>query len=111
MTNKGLVTLSFKKKKKLSLHLCKASTYDRELHAIYEAIQYFRDILEARGFTVYTDHKPLTTAFQQRPENTNPTQQRRLAFFCEYTTDIRHISGQDNKVAYMFSAFFRFDKD
>ncbi|GFW96335.1 hypothetical protein TNCV_1823681 [Trichonephila clavipes] len=36
------------------------SAYDRELLAIYSAIRHFRYMLEARNFTVFTDHKPLT---------------------------------------------------
>ncbi|GFT31626.1 retrovirus-related Pol polyprotein from transposon 17.6, partial [Trichonephila clavipes] len=39
------------------------SAYDRELLAIYSAIRHFRYMLEARDFTVFTDHKPLTYAF------------------------------------------------
>ncbi|GFU99518.1 hypothetical protein TNCV_784191, partial [Trichonephila clavipes] len=31
--------------------------YDRELLAIYSAIRHFRYMLEARDFTVFTDHK------------------------------------------------------
>ncbi|GFU34035.1 transposon Tf2-6 polyprotein [Trichonephila clavipes] len=42
------------------------SAYDRELLAIYWAIRYFRYMLEARTFTVFTDHKPLTYAFRQK---------------------------------------------
>ena len=41
------------------------STYDRELLAAYEGVKYFRYILEGREFVIYTDHKPLTFAFQQ----------------------------------------------
>ncbi|GFU76554.1 retrovirus-related Pol polyprotein from transposon 17.6 [Trichonephila clavipes] len=40
------------------------SAYDRELLAIYSAIRHFRYMLEARDFTVFTDHKPLTYAFR-----------------------------------------------
>ncbi|GFU74424.1 integrase catalytic domain-containing protein [Trichonephila clavipes] len=40
--------------------------YDRELLAIYSAIRHFRYMLEARDFTVFTDHKPLTYAFRQK---------------------------------------------
>ncbi|GFU94079.1 hypothetical protein TNCV_3308321 [Trichonephila clavipes] len=42
------------------------SAYDRELLAIYSAIRHFRYMLEARDFTVFTDHKPLTYAFRQK---------------------------------------------
>ncbi|GFX01247.1 transposon Tf2-11 polyprotein [Trichonephila clavipes] len=42
------------------------SAYDCELLAIYSAIRHFRYMLEARDFTVFTDHKPLTYAFRQK---------------------------------------------
>ncbi|GFT18230.1 retrovirus-related Pol polyprotein from transposon 17.6 [Trichonephila clavipes] len=42
------------------------SAYDRELLAIYSAIRHFRYMLEARDFTVFTEHKPLTYAFRQK---------------------------------------------
>jgi hypothetical protein len=34
----------------------KYSAYDRELLAIYEAVKHFRHMLEARHFTIFTDH-------------------------------------------------------
>ena len=37
-----------------------------ELLAIYEALKHFRHMLEARHFTILTDHKPLTFAFHQK---------------------------------------------
>lgn len=89
--------------RKLSESKQKASTYDRELLAIYEAVKYFKDHLIGREFCIFTDHKPLVTAFQQRPERASPTQQRQLSFISEYTTDIRHISGAKNHVADMLS--------
>jgi hypothetical protein len=49
--------------KKLNQSQQKNSPYDRELLAIYEAVRYFRHMLEARVFTVFTDHKPITFAF------------------------------------------------
>ncbi|GFV46483.1 retrovirus-related Pol polyprotein from transposon 17.6 [Trichonephila clavipes] len=42
------------------------SAYDRELLAIYSAIRHFRYMLEARDFTVFTDHKPLTYALGKK---------------------------------------------
>ncbi|GFV17614.1 hypothetical protein TNCV_4406511 [Trichonephila clavipes] len=44
------------------------SAYDRELLAIYSAIRHFRYMLEARDFTVFTDHKPLTYVFRQKSD-------------------------------------------
>lgn len=89
--------------RKLSDAKQKASTYDRELLAMYEAVKYFKDLLTAREFCIYTDHKPLVTAFQQRSDRATPTQQRHLSFISEFTTDIRHVPGEANKVADMLS--------
>jgi hypothetical protein len=44
----------------------KYSTYDRELLDVYEAVKHLRHMLEARQFIIFTDHKPITYAFQQK---------------------------------------------
>ncbi|CAK1580654.1 unnamed protein product [Parnassius mnemosyne] len=85
--------------RKLNTSQAKYSPYDRELLAIYEAIKYFRYMLEARHFTVYTDHKPISFAFHARKSNCSPRQYRHLDYIAQFTTDIRHISGKDNVVA------------
>lgn len=85
--------------RKLSPSQQKYSPYDRELLAIYEAIKYFRHMVEARSFTVYTDHKPLCYAFTTRKVNCSPRQFRHLDFISQFTTDFRHISGKENTVA------------
>lgn len=85
--------------RKLSPSQRKYSPYDRELLAIYESIKYFRHMLEARYFVVYTDHKPLTYAFHERKINCSPRQYRHLDFISQFTSDIRHIAGRDNVVA------------
>lgn len=85
--------------RKLNSAQQKYSPYDRELLAIYESIKYFRFMLEARHFVVYTDHKPLSFAFRERKANCSPRQFRHLDYISQFTTDIRHISGRDNVVA------------
>jgi hypothetical protein len=77
----------------------KYSAYDRELLAIYEAVKHFRHMLEARHFIIFTDHKPITYAFQQKRDKCLPRQFNHLDFVSQFTTDIRHISGQNNVVA------------
>jgi cleavage and polyadenylation specificity factor subunit 1 len=52
-----------------------------------------------RHFTIFTDHKPITYAFQQNRDTCSPRQYNHLDFIAQFTTDIRHISGQDNVVA------------
>jgi transposase InsO family protein len=85
--------------KKLTSAQSKYSAYDKELLAVYQAIHHFRHWLEGRHFTVFTDHRPLTFAFQQKPEKCSPRQFRHLEFISQFTTDIKHISGNENIVA------------
>ena len=77
----------------------KYSAFDRELLGIYLAVRHFRYFLEARPFTIYTDHKPLTLAFAKASDPWSPRQQRHLSYISEFSTDICHIAGKDNRVA------------
>ncbi|GFV22968.1 transposon Tf2-6 polyprotein [Trichonephila clavipes] len=79
------------------------SAYDRELLAFYSAIRHFRYMLEARDFTVFTDHKPLTYAFRQKSDKCSPRQIRQLDFISQFTTNIVHIPGSDNIAADVLS--------
>ncbi|GFY12115.1 retrovirus-related Pol polyprotein from transposon opus [Trichonephila clavipes] len=79
------------------------SAYDRELLAIYSAIRHFRYMLEARDFTVFTDHKPLTYAFRQKSDKCSPRQIRQLDFISQFTTNIVHIPESDNIAADVLS--------
>ncbi|GFU49691.1 transposon Tf2-9 polyprotein [Trichonephila clavipes] len=79
------------------------SAYDRELLAIYSAIRHFRYMLEARDFTVFNDHKPLTYAFRQKSDKCSPRQIRQLDFISQFTTNIVHIPGSDNIAADVLS--------
>lgn len=89
--------------RKLSETERRYSAYDRELLACYAAIRHFRYMLEGRQFTLYTDHKPLIYAFDQKSEKVSPRQLRHLDFIGQFTTDIRHIKGVDNIPADMLS--------
>jgi cleavage and polyadenylation specificity factor subunit 1 len=77
----------------------KYRAYDRELLAVYEAVKHFRHMLKARHFVIFTDHKPITYSFQQKRDKCSPRQFNHLDFVAQFTTDVRHISGQDNVVA------------
>ncbi|GFV29666.1 retrovirus-related Pol polyprotein from transposon 17.6 [Trichonephila clavipes] len=91
----------------LSLKLSKTqqnwSTYDRELLAIYTSIKKFRHMLEGREFIIYTDQKPLTYAFKQKPDKCTPRQLRHLDYISQFSTDIRYVVGTENKVAFALS--------
>ncbi|XP_076246283.1 uncharacterized protein LOC143186489 [Calliopsis andreniformis] len=45
------------------------------------------------------DHKPITFAFQLKPEKCSPRQFRYFDFIGQFSTDIRHVAGKDNMVA------------
>ena len=84
--------------KKLSPAERKYSAFDRELLGMVRAIEHFRNFVEGRAFTIYTDHKPLTTVLASQAER-SPRQTRHLSFISEFTSDIRHVKGSENEVA------------
>lgn len=84
---------------KFSSPQLKYSTFGRELTAMKMAVQYFRHLLEGRKFIIFTDHKPLTTALTSSPSSRLPHEERYLQYISQFTSDIRHISGQLNVVA------------
>ena len=49
------------------------------------------------------DHKPLTQALRRVSPPWSSRQSRQLSFITEYTSDIRHIPGMENIVAYTMS--------
>lgn len=71
------------------------SAFDRELLALYMAIQHFCNFLQGRSFTVYTDHKPLTFTLGKMSDPWSTRQQRHLAFISEFTTDVQHDAGKN----------------
>ena len=85
--------------RKLSKEQRNYSAYDRELLAVYETIKFFRHMVEGRDFCILTDHKPLVYAFQQKAGKASPRQVRQLDFIGQFSTNIIHISGEQNTVA------------
>ena len=79
------------------------SAYDLELLAIYSTILKFCHVLEGRRFRIFTDQKPLTSAFFKAGDPVLSRQRQQLAFISEFATDIAHIPGLDNVVADAFS--------
>jgi len=75
------------------------STYDRELLAIYTAVKHFKYMLEGQTFTIYTDHKPLITAFEQKSSKVSPRQVRQLDYIGQFSTNIEYIAGKENIAA------------
>lgn len=75
------------------------STFGRELTAMKMAVKYFRYFLEGRKFVIFTDHKPLTYAMTTNSSSRLPHEERYLKYISQFTTDIRHINGNENTVA------------
>ena len=84
----------------------KYSAFDRELLAVKEAIRHFRHFLEGENFTVFTDHRPLTTAIHSRNPTWSPRQHCHFTEISEMTTDLQHIGGKNNVVADALSRVF-----
>lgn len=85
--------------KKLSSTQQKASTFDRELLAAYLAVLHFKPLIEGRHVTLFTDHRPLTSAFKKSSTLKSDKQQRYMSLISEYVVDILYIRGQENIVA------------
>ena len=77
----------------------KYSAYDLDLLAVYSSIIKFRHMLEGRRVKIFTDQKPLTSAFFKVNDPVSNRQRNQLAFISEFVTDIAHIPGKDNVVA------------
>ena len=73
--------------------------YDRELLAAYKGTRHFRDLIEGRTFTLYTDHQSLVPSVHKKTDPQTIRQQYQLACIAEYTTDIRYVQGKANLVA------------
>jgi len=85
--------------RKLSTAEMKYSAFDRELLAAFAAVRHFRFWCEGRNFTLFTDHKPLTTAIHRVSVPWTARQQRQLAFLAEFDATWVHLPGADNVVA------------
>lgn len=66
------------------------------LESSYEAIRFFKYILEARAFVIKTDKKPFIYSFSQKPEKASLYQLRHLDLISQYSRNIVHVA--DNTV-------------
>ncbi len=88
--------LSLTSRNHLSQLKTRYSTFDRELLAAYLAVKHFRYFVEGREFHSLTDHKPLVYAIHTLSSKHSPHQARHLDFIAQFTSDIRHVKGNDN---------------
>ena len=73
--------------------------YDRELLGAFKGIRHFRDMVEGRPFTLYTDHQSLIPSLSKITDSHTARQRYQLSCIAEYTTDIRYVQGKANLVA------------
>ena len=75
----------------------KYSVPEKEMLAIFWALQTFRNYLYGAKFLILTDHQPLT--FSLSPKNTNAKLKRWKAYLEEHDYDIKYKPGKTNVVA------------
>ena len=73
--------------------------YNRELLGAFKGIHHFRDMIEGRAFTLYTDHQSLIPSLSKKTDSHTARQIYQLSCKSEYTTDIRYVKGKANLVA------------
>ena len=73
--------------------------YDRELLGAFKGVRHFRDMVEGRPFTLYTDHQSLVPSIAKKTDPQTARQTYQLSCISEYTTDIRYVQGKANLVA------------
>ena len=73
--------------------------YDRELLGAFKGIRHFRNLIEGRAFTLYTDHQSLVPSLSKKTDPQTARQTYQLSCISEYTTDIRYVQGKANLVA------------
>jgi hypothetical protein len=82
------------------------SLFDWELLAAFAAICHFHHFYEGRSLQLWTDHKPLVTAFSRVSVPIFPRQQHHLAFISEFSLQILYLQGLKNVVADFFVSPF-----
>lgn len=85
--------------KKLSDSQKQYSTFDRELLAAYLSVLHFKPKIEGRHVTLFSDHKPLVSAYHKKGLLKSDKQQRHLSVVTEYISDLLYIKGDQNIVA------------
>ena len=73
--------------------------YDRELLGAFKGIRHFKQLVEGRNFTLYTDHQSLIPSLSKKTDPQTARQTYQLSCISEYTTDIRYVQGKANLVA------------
>lgn len=68
-------------------------------HLEVSNISNFNYMFEGQQFVLFTDHKPLTFVLKQKLDKASPRQINHLNFISQFTTNIHHVSGDENIMA------------
>ena len=79
--------------RRLTLAQLKYSAFDKELLALI--VQHFLYFIKGKKFTIFTDHKPLTSSKSQ----TISRHIRHMSYISEFSTVIFYVQGSENFVA------------
>lgn len=85
--------------KKLSKTQRSYSTFDRELLGAYLSVLHFKNLIDGRNVTLFTDHKTIVSAFYSKSSPKSDKQQRQLSLISEYISSMEYIKGSSNIVA------------
>ena len=77
--------------RKLSDTETRYSTFDRELLAAHDAVQFFLPYVDGRNVTVYTDQRPLTFALKKKSDCKPDRQARQLSFLSEHVLNTSQV--------------------
>lgn len=72
--------------------------YDKELFAIYAAVQHFEYMITGRDFSIFTDHKPLIHMFTVKNHKLE-RRARQIEYIAQFSTSVKHICGSSNIIA------------
>lgn len=75
------------------------SAFAREVLAIYLSLRHFHHWVEGNKIEIFTDHKPIISAFEKPLDRPNAREARQLAYIAQYNPVIKHIPGKSNIVA------------
>ena len=80
-------------------HQHKLSTFRRELMAIHLAMRHFREETSGKHVVIFTDHRPLVSAFRNPTTCQDPIATNQINEVAMFTNDVRYVEGRSNIVA------------
>ena len=72
------------------------ATYHRESLAAFFAVLHFKSLIDGHSVTLFTDNKPIVSAFYSKNFAKSDHQQRQLPFLSEYLTAVDYIKSHNN---------------